>query len=123
MRAQSSGNLTKGPKAYHAKYVVTSIEDAAKLIQQMDEGAVSSFGDGDEQWEGIYMSDPGAEVTIRNFAKDRWAVEVTVPISVVPKNYWFSPHLAEGIMTLSKLGRDNRSEAHTWGLIVTGGGQ
>ncbi len=114
---------------YHATYIVRTVEEAVALVRGMQEGVISSFGEGDEQWEGIDLADPGAVITIHTFPpKGRHKlrhgdvyVEVRVPVAEVPKNYWLSPFLASDvedtvIRTFTPKGVDTHGDPCNWGI-------
>ncbi len=100
---------------YHAEYIVGDWGDAAALVKQLCDGYVSSFGSGNDQWEGLYMDDPGAVISLTSI---KWAVlvSVAVPVKQVPRDYWLSPYTADTVLTYDKDGKDNRSEAYAWGM-------
>jgi hypothetical protein len=83
----------------------------------MHEGTASSFGDGEEQWEGIDLTDPGARMSMRLDMGGRVRVEVTIPVDVVPPGYWLSPFAVEGIMTWDLGGFNMHGEAMWWGML------
>lgn len=51
---------------YHATYFVRSFADAANLVAGMEQSVASSFGQDDDQWSGIDLTDPRASVIITN---------------------------------------------------------
>jgi hypothetical protein len=107
---------------YHASYLVQKVEDAITLLAAMEDAFASSFGDGDDQWEGLYLTDPGTIVTI---IKDlMWVrVEVRIPVMVVPKNYWLSPYPSEGPTTFALDGSTTGGEPYDWGMTFRQGGR
>jgi len=108
---------------YHASYFVATIEHAAEFVRQMADGVVSSFGQDDDQWEGIDMADPGAVVTITTVPTkdsrmryDRVRIDITVPVAEVPRGYWLSPFIPEVISTTDRARKDTHGEPFTWGM-------
>lgn len=103
---------------YTATYIVATVEDAVSLVSQMEQYVLSSFGEGDDQWEGLYFTDPGVVVAIDvGPLKSKVAVHVTCPVECVPKDYWLSPYCAENVETFAQDGvTSTRGEAAAWGM-------
>jgi hypothetical protein len=108
---------------YHASYIVDTVEDAVALICGMSETVASSFGEGDDQWEGIDLNDPGALVTMlvehpKRGTRKRYSrvrIEIRIPVEVVPEDYWLSPYVHEqGTQELS--GANAHGEPFSWGI-------
>jgi hypothetical protein len=100
---------------YHARYIVASWGAAIRIIAGMNDSVASSFGEGDDQWAGIDLVDHGAKVTLSGLYK-RVAVDIEIPVDVVPDDYWLSPYCAEDVQTFTQLGTDARGEASSWGM-------
>ncbi len=100
---------------YHAEYLVADWDDAVSLTKQLYAGFLSSFGDDDEQWEGLYVEDPGAAISLGNH---KWGVlvSVTVPVEQVPRRFWLSPYVSDSVLTYKENGKDARGEAYDWGM-------
>jgi hypothetical protein len=114
---------------YHATYIVKTVEDAVALVTGMQMGVVSSFGEGDDQWEGIDMCDAGATVSILTLPPKRGSnmrhgdvfIEVRVPVEEVPEDYWLSPFTAgdldsPGVKTFDQKGNNTHGEPCDWGM-------
>jgi hypothetical protein len=109
---------------YHASYIVHTLEDATAIIGDMANTVASSFGEGDDQWEGIDLADAGAIVTMLTEPPDKgtgyrykWIrIEVRIPVEVVPDDYWLSPYISEGPTTYRPDGTMTGGEPYSWGM-------
>ena len=109
---------------YHASYIVDTLEDATALLTDMAETVASSFGEGDDQWEGIDLADPGAIVTMlteppKRGTSNRYScvrIEVRIPVEEVPADYWLSPYVSDGPTTFRPDGTTTGGEPFAWGM-------
>ena len=103
---------------YVAKYLVADSESAGALVAQMMSNYASSFGSGEDQWEGLYPSDPGFMVMAARTPKGMYQVTVIVPVSKVPRDYWLSPWCAEdGVETFAKDRQTEHGDPYEWGML------
>jgi hypothetical protein len=103
---------------YHARYIVATWDDAARIITGMEQSVASSFGEGDDQWSGIDLTDHNAKVTLTKLSPGRVAVDVEIPVDVVPDDYWLSPYCTDevNVQTFTTHGGNGRCEAAEWGM-------
>ena len=101
---------------YHARYIVPSWSAALRIIAGMNDSVASSFGEGGDQWAGIDLTDHLAAVHVLKLSDKRVAVDVEIPVDVVPDEYWLSPYCADDVQTFTTLGGDARGEAAEWGM-------
>jgi len=108
---------------YHATYYVLNVEAAVALLDEMREGTISSFGEGDDQWEGIDFSDPGASAWVVSGGGPGalTKVEIRVPVEVVPADYWLSPYQSDSVTTFRVDGSTTGGEACKWGMLDSSG--
>lgn len=105
---------------YHATYYVRTWDQATWLVKQMYDEVASSFGEDDDQWSGLDLIDPGAQVTIREPNQSGHVrVDVLIPVAAVPRGYWLSPHCGVNVETFDKAGNYLHGEAAWWGMRFT----
>lgn len=113
------------PGLYRALYLFAQVEDAVTFVSQVRDGVVASFGQGDDQWEGLDLTDAGSTCTIHTRIPDhgsklrhgRVSVEFRIPIDEVPVGYWFSPAVDDNLMTIHENGESSHGEPVRWGLL------
>jgi hypothetical protein len=118
----ASANHTHG--LYYAFYIIRSV-DEKRARTELKEGALSGFGEGDDQWEGLYVEDPGASIRFEKYSKfrtndalmtDLSLVIVQCPVSFVPRNYWISPADLPCPTYGNDLQTDLRGEPYDYGM-------
>lgn len=109
---------------YRALYLFAVAADAYAFAKQLQEGVVASFGEGDDQWEGLDVCDAGATITVHTreerdptLRHGLISVEARIPIAYVPTDYWFSPTTDDNLMTVDEQGKSTHGEPVKWGLL------
>lgn len=107
--------MAKSKVSYWVMWLVESQADAFKAISQLIENGdvVSSFGRGEEQYEGFDAE--GGSWTISDNENGKVGVIWSSVPQEVTKDYWMSPTLFENVQTFDDMGNDAKGEAMEWG--------